>query len=125
MRQERKVIQSPNQSAPESLLSFQRLRWSITSLTTRVLFFFKHHTGTYFWSLLITSWSLSIRAIGFLTRFETPWLPWVLCTVLPEVGLVGIVSGFSIVLWSRLNIVVLNRHIRHGILAMILVKGLI
>jgi hypothetical protein len=99
--------------------------WSTIHLTVRAFFYFKRYTGLYFWSLIITSWSLSIRAAGFLMKYDAPWVPWILSTFLGEVGWVGMVTGFSIVLWARLNIVVEDRRIRNGVLAMILTNGFI
>jgi len=58
-------------------------------------------------------------------KYDAPWVPWQLSTTLAEAGWVGMVTGFSIVLWSRLNLVVQDRRIRNGILAMILVNGFI
>lgn len=58
-------------------------------------------------------------------KYDAPWVPWILSTVLGEAGWVGMVTGFSIVLWSRLNIVVEDRRIRNGVLAMILTNGFI
>ena len=58
-------------------------------------------------------------------KYDTPWIPWQVGTTLAEAGWVGMVTGFSIVLWSRLSIVVQDRRIRNGILGMILVNGFI
>jgi hypothetical protein len=41
-----------------------------------------------------------------------------------ELGWVGMVSGFSVVLYSRLNLLVQNRRILHLVLAMIIVDGI-
>src|SRR5262249_7936650 len=68
--------------------------WSTVHLTVRIFFFFKHYKGLYFWALIITSWCLSIRAIGFLFKFDVPSINWILSTVLAEAGWVGMVTGF-------------------------------
>jgi hypothetical protein len=99
--------------------------WSTIHLTVRMIFFFKHYKGLYFWALIITSWCLSIRAIGFLFKFEVPSINWIFSTILAEAGWIGMVTGFSIVLWSRLNIIVEDRRIIYGVLAMILINGFI
>ena len=91
----------------------------------RIVFFFKHYKGLYFWALIFTSWSLSIRAVGFLFKFDVPSINWILSTTLAEAGWVGMVTGFSIVLWSRLNIIVKDRRIIYGVLTMILINGFI
>ncbi|KAF2432909.1 hypothetical protein EJ08DRAFT_563958, partial [Tothia fuscella] len=99
--------------------------WSTIHLLSRIFFFFKHYHGLYFWSLVITSLSLSIRAIGFLLRWVAHNVPWQFSLYLVEVGWIGMVTGFSIVLWSRLNIIVLNVKILRYVLIMIIVNGVV
>jgi hypothetical protein len=89
------------------------------------MFYFKHYKGLYFWALIFTSWSLSIRAVGFLFKFNVPSINWILSNTLAEVGWVGMVTGFSIVLWSRLNIILEDRRTIYGVLVMILTNGFI
>jgi hypothetical protein len=99
--------------------------WSTVHLTIRILFFFKRYRGLYFWSLIITSWALSIREIGFLMRWVAPNVPWQFSLALAEAGWIGMVTGFSIVLWSRLQIITSNKMIMRGVLAMILTNGFV
>jgi hypothetical protein len=92
-------------------------------LTLRLLFTFQRYRGLYFWSILITTWALNARAIGFLLKFTVTTSPWLVSTTLFELGWVGMVSGFSIVLYSRLSILVRNRLILRLTLAMIIING--
>ncbi|TID16357.1 hypothetical protein E6O75_ATG11475 [Venturia nashicola] len=99
--------------------------WSTIHLTIQILFFFKQYRGLYFWSLIITSWALSIREIGFLMRWVAPHVPWQFSLALAEVGWIGMVTGFSIVLWSRLQIITSNKLIMRGVLWMIITNGFV
>jgi hypothetical protein len=66
---------------------------------------------------------LNTRAIGFLLKFTVTTSPWIVSTTLFELGWVGIVSGFSLVLYSRLSILVRSRQNLRLTLAMIIVDG--
>ncbi|KAH7383346.1 hypothetical protein BKA66DRAFT_441678 [Pyrenochaeta sp. MPI-SDFR-AT-0127] len=99
--------------------------WSTVPLTIRLLTTLKRRSGLYFWSLLATSWGLSIRQIGLLTSFLAPQCPWTLSLCLAQAGWVAMVSGFSMVIYSRLNIIVENRRIRRFALAMIVFNGVV
>ncbi|OTB17893.1 hypothetical protein K445DRAFT_9746 [Daldinia sp. EC12] len=98
--------------------------WMTVELTAWVLYAFERWSGIYFWSVLATTWGLSIRAIGFLLKFCVPQANWILTYVLSEVGWVVMVTGFSIVLWSRLHLVIPpSTRILRFVLAMIIVDG--
>jgi hypothetical protein len=99
--------------------------YSTLPLTIRLLTTLKRRRGLYFWSVLLTSWGLCIRQIGILTSFLARGCPWVLRLLLAQVGWVMMVSGFSLVLYSRLSIIITSWRVRRGVLAMIIVNGLI
>jgi hypothetical protein len=58
-------------------------------------------------------------------RWVAPNVPWIFSLFLAEAGWIGMVTGFSVVLWSRLNIIVEDWRLRSGILAMIITNGFI
>jgi hypothetical protein len=99
--------------------------WSTVPLTLRLLTTLKRRSGVYFWSLIVTSWGLSVRQIGFLTQFLVPRCPWILSLILAQGGWVAMVTGFSVVLYSRLNIILETRGTRELVLAMIVFNGVI
>jgi hypothetical protein len=99
--------------------------WSSIPLTLRLLFTFQRYQGLYFWSICITTWALNVRAIGFLLRYIVPTVPWELSTTMFELGWVGMVSGFSFVLYSRLSILVWSRPILRFTLTMIILDGVL
>ncbi|KAI1085202.1 hypothetical protein F5B20DRAFT_133543 [Whalleya microplaca] len=80
--------------------------WTTVELTVWVLHTFERWRGIYFWSVLVTTWGVSIHAVGFVLKFCVPEANWILATVLAEIGWVAMVSGFSIVMWSRLHLVI-------------------
>lgn len=80
---------------------------------------FKRRTGLYFWSLLVASWGIPIHATGFLLKYFQ------LCnneyfnvgTII--VGWVAMVTGQSVVLYSRLHLIVRDRRKIRWVLIMI------
>jgi hypothetical protein len=99
--------------------------WSTVPLTIRLLTTLKRRSGLYFWSVLITSWGLCVRQVGILSSYLARQCPWVLRLVLAQVGWVMMVTGFSLVLYSRLSIIVQSRRTRMFVLAMIVFNGVI
>ncbi|KAF2430568.1 hypothetical protein EJ08DRAFT_238254 [Tothia fuscella] len=96
--------------------------WSSISLTIRLLFTFKRYRGLYFWSILVTTWALCLRATIFLVKYVRPRKS-LLVMAFYELGWIGMVSGFSTVLYSRLRLLVRSRRTRHLTLAMIIIDG--
>jgi hypothetical protein len=97
--------------------------WMTFELTVWIFYVFRRYTGLYFWSVLACTWGTTIHAIGFILKFCVPQCNWILATVLAEIGWVGMVTGFSVVLYSRLNLIVGGVHksrILNLILAMII-----
>ncbi|KAI1384730.1 uncharacterized protein F4822DRAFT_416095 [Hypoxylon trugodes] len=80
--------------------------WTTVELTFWVLYTFERWRGVYFWSVLGTTWGVTIHAVGFVLKFCVPEANWILTTVLSEIGWVAEVCGFSVVLWSRLHLVI-------------------
>ncbi|KAH8900821.1 hypothetical protein GQ53DRAFT_790312 [Thozetella sp. PMI_491] len=82
---------------------------------------FKRRTSLYFWSLLIASAGIPIHAVGVLLRFFAlaPNLP--MCVVI-IIGWQAMVTGQSVVLFSRLHLVVSNSLKIRWVLVMIVVN---
>jgi hypothetical protein len=99
--------------------------WSTLTLTIRLVTTMKKRSGMYFYSIFATTWGLSIRQIGNFVQFYSPSCPWQIGFVLQEIGWVGMISGFSMVLYSRLSIILESRKVRRAVLAMVVTNGLV
>ncbi|KAE8154442.1 hypothetical protein BDV25DRAFT_172092 [Aspergillus avenaceus] len=86
---------------------------------------FKRYRGLYFWSLFITSVSLIPMCLGYvfllfylgITRFFT--------VTLIIISWIAMVTGHSVVLWSRLHLVVQSTKVLRGTLIMIIVDAIL
>jgi hypothetical protein len=94
--------------------------WTTVQLTADVFYTFRRYKGLYFYSVLATTWGVSIHAVGFILKLCVPQCNWILATVLAEIGWVGMVTGFAVVLYSRMGLLVRNRKVLHRALAMII-----
>jgi hypothetical protein len=86
---------------------------------------FHVYTGLYFWSLLIASlFGVIPDAIGLLLKYFNLapfWIPVTLSTW----GWATMVTGQSLVLYSRLHLIMRDKRILRGILAMIIIDAII
>ncbi|KAH7356381.1 hypothetical protein BKA65DRAFT_206483 [Rhexocercosporidium sp. MPI-PUGE-AT-0058] len=99
--------------------------WMSLELLLLVYVTFKRHTGVYFWSIIITTIGIILQTTGYILKsFENTW-PVVLVVIICKVGWVANVTGFSIVLWSRLHLVVRNPRLLKWLLVLILIDGLV
>ncbi|KAJ5938883.1 hypothetical protein N7466_002017 [Penicillium verhagenii] len=93
-------------------------------LVTLLFVTFSQYRGLYFWSLLICSIGLVPYSLGFLMKFfdltSAKWLPVALLTI----GWWSMVTGQSVVLYSRLHLVISNHRILRRVLAMIVIDAI-
>lgn len=99
--------------------------WSTLALTIRLLTTVKKRSGMYFYAILVTTWGLSLRQIANFIQFYAPSCPWQLGFTLQQAGWVGMITGFSMVLYSRLSIILMNYKARRSVLGMILLNGIV
>ena len=86
---------------------------------------FKRHSGLYFWSIIITTMGLVLQTTGYILKEFKNDCPAVLVTIICKTGWVANVTGFSLVLWSRLHLVVRNPRVLRLVLIMIIVDGIL
>ncbi|KAL4957664.1 hypothetical protein BDW69DRAFT_200484 [Aspergillus filifer] len=123
------ISDSPSQNLSEPLQYVFTAFAAITvynsiELIVLTLATFKRYQGLYFWSLLITSCSLIVNTLGFVLFFFVPISNYICVTVI-VIGWCCMVTGHSLVLWSRLHLVSQNRKLLRGVLYLIIVDGVI
>lgn len=99
--------------------------YSAIELIVLVFSMFHAYSGLYFWSLLITALLGVIPdALGLLLKYfklAPIWIPVTLSTA----GWAIMVTGQSLVLYSRLHLILRDQRILRGVLAMIIVDAII
>src|SRR3984885_9730672 len=99
--------------------------WMCIELIVLVYVTFKRHSGLYFWSIIITTCGIALQTTGYILKEFKNDCPPILTTIICKLGWVSNVSGFSIVLWSRLHLVVRDPRILRLVLIMIIVDGIL
>ncbi|EAW09012.1 uncharacterized protein ACLA_077590 [Aspergillus clavatus NRRL 1] len=85
---------------------------------------FQRYRGSYFWSLLLASFCIIPFGLGYMLKFfNITFTNYFLELVILDLGWSGMVTGQSLVLWSRLHLVLHDKRVLRGILCLILVDG--
>ncbi|KAF4999975.1 hypothetical protein FGRMN_2117 [Fusarium graminum] len=82
---------------------------------------FKRHDGLYFWSMITATLGIVLHSIVVLLRYYSLGPNFVLC-VLTCVGWYGMVTGQSVVLYSRLHLIVEDKSKTRWVLYMIIIN---
>lgn len=100
--------------------------YNVLELTFILFLTFKRRKGLYFWSFLASTWGIAIYAIGFILKDFglANSIPYFYVTLI-VVGWCMMVTGQSMVLYSRLHLIMQNRLVLRLILGMIIVNAII
>jgi hypothetical protein len=85
---------------------------------------FKRRSGTYFYSFVGSTIGTFIFAVADFLLLSCTSNPYVMSAVL-LLGWIGMVTGQSLVQWSRLHLLVYDTRTLKGILMMIIVNGIV
>ncbi|KAM7190049.1 hypothetical protein V8F20_009882 [Naviculisporaceae sp. PSN 640] len=98
--------------------------WMSLELLLLVYVTFKRRRGLYYWSIIVTTIGFLLQVVGYLLKFFKNDWPRILVNIVFTVGRVSNVTGFSVVLWSRLHLLVNNQyHILQIILGAIIINS--
>jgi hypothetical protein len=98
--------------------------YGVIELNLRIFFTFKRRRGLYFWSLLISTWGVAFNCTGYIFKFFQVIRLDLLSATLIVIGWTCMVTGQSVVLWSRLNLVLYDDAKLRGILVLIIVNAI-
>ncbi|KAK4158641.1 hypothetical protein QBC43DRAFT_294870 [Cladorrhinum sp. PSN259] len=94
--------------------------WTSLQLLVLVYVTFRRRTGIYFYSIIVADLGVILQTVGYLLKSFQNRTPPVLVTIICKIGWVGNVTGFAVVLWSRLHLVVRDERILRAALVMII-----
>lgn len=86
----------------------------------KVFITFKRRNTIYFWSLLVTSWGIISHSAGIILKWFVGACPWYVNTAFASFGWWGMVTGQSLVLYSRLHLVIRSTKVLRWVLIMII-----
>lgn len=80
--------------------------YNVIEINVEIFFTFRKYTGLYFWSLIFASWGIVIHSIGFLLLFFQLCKNNYVNIAIITLGGVPMVIGQSVVLYSRLHLII-------------------
>lgn len=87
---------------------------------------FKKYVGPYFWSLLIASFCIIPFGLGYvLMMFDISFTNGFFELAIVDLSWAGMVTGQSLVLWSRLHLVLHNEKLLRALLYLIVIDGVL
>ncbi|KAF2832261.1 hypothetical protein CC86DRAFT_313174 [Ophiobolus disseminans] len=103
--------------------------YNAVELIVLIFVTFQRYDGLYFWSLLVAAFGIIPYSLGFLIKFFQLLDPnqdqGYVAVVLLTIGWYPMITGQSVVLWSRLHLLTNSRHVLRWTLWMIIVNGTI
>jgi hypothetical protein len=98
--------------------------YNFLELNAIILGTFKRRNGLYFWSFIIATWGVAFNSIGFLLKHLklTTWAN--LYATLILIGWCSMITGQSVVLYSRLHLVMHSRKRLRAVLIMIITNAI-
>lgn len=79
--------------------------YNVIELNAIIFATFKRRQGLYFWSFIVATWGIAPHTVGFILKFFDVTSVWWAPLILISIGWFAMVSGQSLVLYSRLHIV--------------------
>jgi len=99
--------------------------YNVIELSFIILATFKRRSGLYFWSFVVATWSIAPYAVGFLMKaLQVTGVTWFYVTLI-VIGWCGMVTGQSVVLYSRLHLIMHNDFRLRLVLAIIIIDAII
>jgi len=105
-----------------TISAFIAIAWyNVLELNFMIWMTFKRRHGLYFYSLLVSSWGIFVYALAFLIKFFQVLENNYATVVFITIGWYAMVTGQSLVLYSRLHLVMYDQRILKWVLWMIVI----
>ncbi|KAJ5224391.1 uncharacterized protein N7469_007894 [Penicillium citrinum] len=100
--------------------------YNVVELTGTLFLTFKRRSGLYFWSFFVATWGIAVYCIGFILKdFNlAKSIPYFYVTLI-VLGWSMMVTGQSMVLYSRLHLIVRSHIILKLVLGMIIIDAIV
>ncbi|KAG8158379.1 hypothetical protein KVR01_011501 [Diaporthe batatas] len=99
--------------------------YNVVELNVIIYSSFPRRTGLYFWSFVVATWGIAVYSVGFLTKDLSFIRNGFIYGSLIIVGWVCMVTGQSMVLFSRMHLLVRDKRILRTTLACIIINAII
>lgn len=117
------IADGPARRAVECLLAIAL--YNFVELVVLIQTAFRRRQGLYYWSFVAATWGIAVYSAGFLTKDLSLIGDGAVYGTLIVVGWTCMVTGQSLVLWSRMHLLVRNKTTLRVMLAVILVDAVV
>lgn len=117
------LTDGPARRAVECLLAIAF--YNFVELVVIIQTAFKRRQGLYYWSFVVATWGIAIYSVGFLTKDLSLIRNGAIYGTFIVLGWTCMVTGQSMVLWSRMHLLVRNKRTLRTILIIIVVDAII
>ncbi|PNS16281.1 hypothetical protein CAC42_6388 [Sphaceloma murrayae] len=106
-----------------AMIAFSAIAWyNCAELIFLICLRFKRWRGLYFWSLMVTSWAIVLYQLGSWGKMRNIVAQPVAMTVVTNIGWIVMITGNSLVLYSRLHLLCQNKTLLRAVLYGIVVN---
>ena len=113
-------LDSTNLAIHMAIAAFTGIAWAnVVELNLAVYMIFKRKRGLYFWSVVLCIQGIALHSLGFLLKLYGVVSLYQVTITIVTVGWYLMVTGQSLVLYSRLHLVVSDTRIVRAVLCMI------
>ncbi|KAJ4985350.1 integral membrane protein [Stagonosporopsis vannaccii] len=98
--------------------------YNFLELNVQIFTIFKRRSGLYFWSFTIATWGILFNSVGYLLKHLEVTKNGNIHATIILIGWCSMVSGQSVVLYSRLHIVMHNARKLRAVLIMIIANAI-
>lgn len=98
--------------------------YNFLELNVQILTTFKRRSGLYFWSFTVATWGILFNSIGYLLKHLEITTEGNIYATIILIGWCSMISGQSVVLYSRLHIVMHNTRRLRAVLIMIITNAI-
>ncbi|KAH6688415.1 hypothetical protein F5X68DRAFT_260912 [Plectosphaerella plurivora] len=98
--------------------------YNVVELNVILLTTFRNRRSLYFWSFIIAIWGIAVWSLGFLLKDFRLTSSTILYSIFIASGWCAMVTGQSLVLYSRLHLLVYNQNILRAVLGMIIFNAI-
>jgi hypothetical protein len=98
--------------------------YNVIELNVILLATFRNRRSLYFWSLVVAIWGIAVWSLGFLLKNFRLTSSSLLYSIFIASGWCAMVTGQSLVLYSRLHLLVYRRAVLRAVLGMIIFNAI-
>jgi hypothetical protein len=99
--------------------------YNVIELTLLIFATFRQRKGLYFWSMLVATWGIAPHGVGFIFKFFQVVTSDMVSAVIVGIGWASMVIGQSVVLYSRLHLIVQDERRTRWVLYMITFNAIV